>query len=255
MMIYGIQTAMVALGYGLRWQSDVVLIAIYCAVASAVFALFFQPAGDRDDLDVGPERQPATSFSTWILDRPTLAWLPVHTLAIAVSAFLLLSVGLPQAIPVDAGVLATGLLLMLLLGMAVLPPWLPWLVRAGLYFGSTFILYAVEVGTPSSAGSWFHPMNLFLVGIAALVIVVMRLHAVRQFQTTPLDSLMVLLGLVLPFLPEIHVGEINLSVLTARLIVLFFSFELLLQAYSDRMRAAGILTIGLLGGLGVRALW
>jgi UDP-GlcNAc:undecaprenyl-phosphate GlcNAc-1-phosphate transferase len=97
-------------------------------------------------------------------------------------------------------------------------------------------------------------MNLFLIGIAVLVIVVMRLHAVRQFQTTPLDSLMVLLGLALPFLPEIQVGEINLSILTARLIVLFFSFELLLQAYSDRMRTAGIFTMCLLGGLGVRAL-
>ena len=166
-----------------------------------------------------------------------------------------MSIGLPHTIPFDSGVVATVLLGMLMLGMAVERRWLPWLVRAGLYFGSTFILYALEVATPSAQGSWFHPVNLYLVGIAALVIVVMRLHAVRQFQTTPLDSLMVLLGVGLPFLPEMHVGEINLSVLTARLIVLFFSFELLLQAYSDRMGAAIVVTMCLLGGLGVRALW
>jgi UDP-GlcNAc:undecaprenyl-phosphate GlcNAc-1-phosphate transferase len=178
----------------------------------------------------------------------------VQVLAIAVSGFLLISVGLPQRIPFDAGVVAASLGVMLMLSVSVEHRWLPWIVRAGLYFGSTFLLYAIEVGTPSVPGSWFRPMNLFLIGIAALVIVVMRLHAVRQFQTTPLDSLMVLLGLALPFLPEIQVGEINLSILTARLIVLFFSFELLLQAYSDRMRTAGIFTMCLLGGLGVRAL-
>jgi UDP-GlcNAc:undecaprenyl-phosphate/decaprenyl-phosphate GlcNAc-1-phosphate transferase len=255
MMIYGIQTAMVALGYGLRWQSDWLLIAVYSAVAAGVLALFFQPAGGRADLAVRQERQPATQLSSWLLHRPTLAWLPVQILAIAVSGFLLMSIGLPHTIPFDAGLVAAVLLVMLLLGMAMRRRWLPWLVRAGLYFGSTFILYALEVATPSAPGSWFQPVNLFLVGIAALVIVVMRLHAVRQFQTTPLDSLMVLLGLVLPFLPEIHIGEINLSVLTARLIVLFFSFELLLQAYSDRMGAASVVAIGLLGGLGIRALW
>jgi UDP-GlcNAc:undecaprenyl-phosphate GlcNAc-1-phosphate transferase len=255
MMIYGIQTAMVALGYSLRWQADRLLIAVYCAVATGVLVLFFQPASRRENPAVRPERQPATPLSSWFLQRPTLAWLPVQILAIAVSGFLLMSIGLPRTIPSDAGLVAAGLLGLLLLGMAIRHQSLPWLVRAGLYFGSTFILYALEVTAPSTPGSWFHPVNLFLVGIAALVIVVMRLHAVRQFQTTPLDSLMVLLGFVLPFLPEMHVGEINLSVLTARLIVLFFSFELLLQAYSDRMGAAGTVTACLLAGLGLRALW
>lgn len=254
-MIYGIQTAMVALGYGLRWQPDWMLIAVYLAVAASVLALFFQPARGSADLTLRPEPQPSRPLSSGFLHSPTLAWLPVQVLAIAVSGFLLMSVGLPHRIPFDAGVVAASLGVMLLLSVSLQHRWLPWVVRAGLYLGSTFLLYAVEVGTPSVPGSWFRPMNLLLIGIAALVIVVMRLHAVRQFQTTPLDSLMVLLGLVLPFLPEIQVGEINLSVLTARLIVLFFSFELLLQAYSDRMRTAGIFTMCLLGGLGVRALW
>ena len=254
-VIYGIQTAMVALGYGLRWQPDWMLIAVYLAVAAGVLALFFQPAGSRGDLALRQERHAATPLSSCCLQSPTMAWLPVQVLAIAVSGFLLMSVGLPHRIPLDAGVVAAILGVMLVLAVAVRHRWLPWIVRAGLYFGSTFLLYAGEVGTPSGPGSWFRPMNLFLIGIAALVIVVMRLHAVRQFQTTPLDSLMVLLGLLLPFLPEIQVGEINLSVLTARLIVMFFSFELLLQAYSDRMRTAGVFTMCLLGGLGVRALW
>ena len=254
-MIYAIQTTMVALGYALRWQSDLILIAVYTAVAVSVLALFFQPARGDGDLVTRPERQPATQLSSWLLHHPTLAWLPVQILAVAVSGFLLISVGHPRAIPFDAGVIATVLFAILLIGMVLQLQWLPWLVRTGLYFGCTFILYAVEVGTPSASSSWLHPLNLFLGGVAVLVIVVMRLNTVRQFQTTPLDSLMVLLGLVLPFLPEMHVGDVNLSLLTARLVVLLFSFELLLQAYSDHVRSAGVLTMCLLGGIGVRALW
>jgi UDP-GlcNAc:undecaprenyl-phosphate GlcNAc-1-phosphate transferase len=191
----------------------------------------------------------------WSMHHPRLAQLPVQILAVAVPGFLLLSVALPSRIPLDAGLVAAGLLIVLAVGDKLWPRMTPFLVRAGLYVGATFILYFGEVGNSAATYPWLRPVNLFLIGIAALVVLVMRVSPARSFEITPLDSLMVLLAMLLPFLPDMQVGDINLSILTAKLIVLFFSFELLLHAYADRMRQAGLLTLWLLGGLALRAWW
>ena len=45
----------------------------------------------------------------------------------------------------------------------------------------------------------------------------------------------------------------TLSILAAKLIVLYFSFELLLHTFADRMKQFGLVSLGILLGLGVRA--
>jgi len=255
MMIYGLQIAMVALAYALRWQPDWVLILVYSVIAAGVLTLFLRPVVPADQPEHGTGGRPDSGRIPWSALHPKLAQLPIQILAIAVPCFLILSIALPRRIPSDAGLVAGGLLVVLAVGDKLWPRVTPILVRTGLYVGSTFILYFGEVGSLSATYPWLRPVNLFLVGVAALVVLVMRLSAVRSFEATPLDSLMILLAMTLPFLPAMEVGDINLSLLTAKLIVLFFSFELLLHAYGERMRQAGLLASWLLGGLAVRAWW
>jgi UDP-GlcNAc:undecaprenyl-phosphate GlcNAc-1-phosphate transferase len=45
----------------------------------------------------------------------------------------------------------------------------------------------------------------------------------------------------------------TLSMLAAKLIVLYFSFELLLHRFSDRVKQWGLVSLWVLFGLGVRA--
>jgi UDP-GlcNAc:undecaprenyl-phosphate GlcNAc-1-phosphate transferase len=65
----------------------------------------------------------------------------------------------------------------------------------------------------------------------------------------------VLLALMLPFLPDLTIGSVHVSLLTAKLIVLFFAFELLLQMSSAVIARLGWLTAWMLTGLVVRAWW
>jgi len=252
-VIYAMQSGLVALAYATRWQPDWLLLLVYGAVVCGVLSIYFSPlrrwVGRREERDrTGKELRTRLSVS------PRLAHLPIQILAMAVPAFLILSVGLPERIPPDAGMVAMSLLIVLTAGH-----WWPTLssffVRIGLYVGSTFVLYFGEVGGVAGTNVWLKPVNLFLIGIAVLVVLVMRFNSARTFQMTPLDSLMVLLAMVMPFLPDMQVGDVNISVLTAKLIVLFFSFELLLHAYADRMGYAKILAFWLLGGVAIRACW
>ena len=255
MLIYLGQAAMVALGYLLRWQSDWVLVTIYLVVAGCIVSLFVRSTTHETGISVAQEVWHSGKKIGWIERHPGLAYLPTHLLALAVTGFLLASVVLPHTVPSDAGVMAAGLFLVIAIGMRCFPRMTPVLVRAGLYVGSTFLLYFGEFGNLPGTSPWMRPDNLFLIGLAGLVVLVLRLSLVRQFETTPLDSLMVLLAMLVPFLPELHVGNINLSVLSAKLMVLFFAFELVLHAYGERVALAGLVALWLLGGLVVHVWW
>jgi len=50
-------------------------------------------------------------------------------------------------------------------------------------------------------------------------------------------------------------GEVPVSLLAAKLIVLFFSFELLLHIYSSAATRLGWVSVWMLGGLVLRAWW
>jgi len=254
-LIYAGQSAMVGLGYGLRWEADGVLATIYFVIASGVLFLFLRPSQGQQRTTEIDVVHSAGWLVEWLDEHPRMAQVPIQLLATAVTAFLLISVLLPREVSPDAGIVAAGLLLAVLAGLVLLPRLTPFWVRVGLYVGSTFILYFGEVGTSGLAHWWMRPVDLFLIGVAALVMLIMRLGASGRFETTPLDSLMILLALVLPFLPELQIGEINVSVLTAKLIVLFFAFELLLHVYAHRVAQVAVVAIWLLGGLAIRAWW
>jgi UDP-GlcNAc:undecaprenyl-phosphate/decaprenyl-phosphate GlcNAc-1-phosphate transferase len=254
-LIYLVQVGLIVLAYVLRWQPDWLLAVLYLAIAGTVLSLFLMsgpswiPRGSQRD----------APFPKWVAFRSTLQpWVAVRSrqwLAVAVVGLLFLIIFLPGSVPSDVGVGAAGLLVVMGGGFLLFPRSLPYLVRAGLYVGSTGILYFAELQGVAEGASWLQPVNIYFAVLAILVMVSIRVKTVHRFETTPLDSLMVFLAVLVPFLPELRVGTMNVSVLTAKLIVLFFSFELLLHADSDRLWRSGVLAAWLLVGLTLHAWW
>lgn len=147
---------------------------------------------------------------------------------------------------------AALLFAVMLIGLWVSPPRISSLVvRGGLYVGSTFVMYLSE--QPAASTDIFSPIHIFFVGLAFLVALTIRFNSEHRFQTTPLDYLMVFLAVMVPALPEMQIGDIHLSFLTAKLIVLFFSFELLLHVFAQRLTQLGLVALWLLCGIAIRA--
>lgn len=123
-------------------------------------------------------------------------------------------------------------------------------MRGGLYVGSTFIMYLSE--QPAESTALVSPLHIFFLLLALLVALTIRFNSVHRFQTTPLDYLMLFLAIMVPALPEMYVGEVHLGFLAAKLIVLFFSFELLLHAFPRRLTQLGLVALWLLFGVAIR---
>lgn len=251
-VIYGIQAVMVGLAYLLRWQSDALICTMYAAFAMAMFALFVATERRRTPLSV--------SSSGRVLSDTKLAraglWLSEMAprfLAVVVPIFLIANVFLPGHVPTDVGVAAIGLFVVVMTGPWFMPQYRSHFVRGGLYVGSAFLMYMGEQSGMSDIWPIYVTHNTLLALIALLVLLCMRFSRGNRFQTTPLDYLMVFFALIVPLLPEMRADMPTLSILAAKLIVLYFSFELLLHTFTDRVKQLGLVSLWILLGLGVRA--
>lgn len=254
MVIYGLQALLISLAYLLRWQTDIEVLVIYAFFACAIFSIFalhterlFLPRRHADFLPF--PKAGARAESRWFMT------LPIHALGFAVAAFLLGSVFLPSHVPIDMGSVALLLFLLLPIGIWLFPSGAPWFIRGGLYVGSTFVLYLSDQGVSATQGSIHAPLNVFFLCLAILIMLTIRFGSEHRFQTTPLDYLIIFLAFAIPFLPEIRVEEINISLLTAKLIVMFFAFELLMHTFAERLKPFGFVSLWVLLGLGFRAWW
>ena len=251
-VIYGIQAVMVGLAYLLRWQSDVLIFTMYGAFAAAMFALFVATERRRVPLSV--------SSSGRVLSDTKLAraglWLSdmaPRFLAVVVPLFLVANVFLPGRVPMDVGYAALSLFAVVLVGLWLFPEYRSHFVRGGLYVGSAFLMYMGEQSGMSDIWPIYVTHNTLLALIALLVLLSMRFGRGNRFQTTPLDYLMVFFALIVPLLPEMRADMPTLSILAAKLIVLYFSFELLLHTFAERMRQFGLVSLWILLGLGIKA--
>ncbi|MBX3326144.1 MAG: hypothetical protein KF682_09630, partial [Nitrospira sp.] len=250
-----IQAGMLGVAYLLRWQSDTLIVPLYLTLVFLVLMLFI--AAGRGLLPS------PTSGAGYVLSNATIArfvngpWLtdlPIQFLAVTVPLFLIALVFLPSTVPNDVGYVSIGLFAVVLIGLSYSSQVAPYFVRGGLYVGTTFLLYVCEgsrVGTVSAVAM---AHNVFFIIAAIMVLLSLRFNQESRFQTTPLDYLMVFMAVTLPLLPEVSADASHLGVFAAKLVVLFFSFELLLHAFSTRVRQLGLVSLWILFGLGIRIL-
>ena len=253
--IYLIQASMLGVAYVLRWESDALILPLYLLLAITVLMLFI--AAGRGLLPTPSSRDGrfvSNITVTRFMKERWLTDLPIQFLAVAVPLFLIALVFLPSHVPNDVGYLSIALFGIVLLGLVFSAKVAPYFVRGGLYVGTTFLLYVSEGTRASAVTVMTMAHNAFFLLVAIMVLLSLRFNEENRFQTTPLDYLMVFLAVTFPLLPEVNAGIAHLGIFAAKLIVLFFSFELLLHAFSSRVRQLGLVSLWILFGLGIRIL-
>src|SRR5262245_155650 len=250
--IYMTQGLSVCLAYLLRWQTDGVVLLAYLVFAGIVLSLFVL-APRLQSISTDATAPPQTGFERNLTEAWMHGW-PLQALKWLVPVYLAVCVFIPREIPNEAALIGIGLLAAVV-GTLLAAKGSTLAIRIGLYIGITFIMYYSEVVPRFVTHGGLTPLNAGFVFLGLLVILTIRLTDNERFQTTPLDYLIVSLALVLPFLPDLVVDGIDVGALSAKLIILFFAFELLLQVSRRIVAGLGWLTAWMLAGLVVRAWW
>lgn len=254
-VIYMIQAGMLGLTYVLRWQSDLLILPLYLMIAGSVLMLFIAAGrGLLPNFTSQSGHFLSNVAVTRLMNGPWLTALPMQFLAVTVPCFLVVLVFVPSNVPTDVGYLSIVLFGIVLFGLSCSPRVAPYFVRGGLYVGTTFLLYVYDASRASTLSTVTMAHNAFFVVVAVMVVLSLRFNQENRFQTTPLDYLMVFLAVTFPLLPEVSADLSHLGGLAAKLMVLFFSFELLLHAFSTRVRQLGLISLWILFGLGIRIL-
>lgn len=254
-VIYMIQAGMLGLTYALRWQSDLLILPLYLMIAGSVLMLFIAAGrGLLPNFTSQSGHFLSNAAVTRLMNGPWLTALPMQFLAVTVPCFLVVLVFVPSNVPTDVGYLSIVLFGIVLFGLSCSHRVAPYFVRGGLYVGTTFLLYVYDASRASTLSTVTMAHNAFFVVVAVMVVLSLRFNQENRFQTTPLDYLMVFLAVTFPLLPEVSADLSHLGGLAAKLMVLFFSFELLLHAFSTRVRQLGLISLWILFGLGIRIL-
>jgi UDP-GlcNAc:undecaprenyl-phosphate/decaprenyl-phosphate GlcNAc-1-phosphate transferase len=254
-VIYLVHAVMVSSAYLLRWQSDALLAAVYLVFASAIFSLYlYRRTAPGDLADAGPSLVEQPHQERRSSGRRVLGEWSVSLLSLAVPVYLIGSIAVPREIPSEAGLIA-GALATCVFGSLLLRRATPWAVRSALYIGSTCLMYYGEVFPRTMTADVQVSLNVGIAILAVLVVVAICQAGEERFQTTPLDYLIVLMAGVMPFLPEMTINSVPLGILTAKLLVLFFAFELLLHLRASSVTRLGLVSLTVLSGVMLRACW
>ena len=250
-LIYVIQAGMISLAYLLHWEDDRISLAMYGLIAGIVLSLFFLAKRYKS-----PTHWPSVLRSRlglitgYHLSVVNLFQIPLKALGLLVPAFLLLSVFLPVGLPQDFGFLALGGFCILFTAHLVFRHHSPFITRVGLYIGTSFSVYLMERVANSTNWPLSTALILFYIVLAGLVLLTIRFQQENQFHVTPLDYLIIFLALVVPNLPEFGLSQLHLGYFSAKIIVLFFSFELLLTLYPQSLSRLRLVSLWLFLGLG-----
>ena len=250
-VIYLLHGLMVSCAYFLRWQSDVMLLGIYLVFAGGVLLLFVSRHAPIELLDRFLSSWWRVVVATSTRPQGIREW-PLDALYLAVPMYLGWMITIPREIPSEGGIIA-GCLMVAVIGSWFMREAMPWAVRVALYVGSMCVLYYGEVFPRETVTNVLTSMNIAIGVLAILVILSVRLGGEQRFQTTPLDFLVALLAVAMPFLPEIVIGHVPVGPLMAKSAVLFFAFELLLYSRSSAVTRLGAVSVIILIGIIWRA--
>ncbi|MFH2067472.1 MAG: MraY family glycosyltransferase [Pseudomonadota bacterium] len=178
------------------------------------------------------------------------------TVKVGLPILLIFTCFLPAAIPSYFSII--GIVMAILLSSAALyqNKWLGGMIRLSLFMTIPLLVYLGEKNTVS----WLNEnmeftYNLSFGMIAVFVILTLKFTRRKEgFKSTPTDFIILFVALVLPNLPDIQIRSYHLGMLTTRIIVFFFSLEVLIGELRKKYTTLAFLTVIVLLILSFRGL-
>jgi UDP-GlcNAc:undecaprenyl-phosphate GlcNAc-1-phosphate transferase len=231
-VIYGVQALLFLAAWFMRYESDVVILVLYAAFATvALGALVVAERRGWKVRRAVPARpgvlSPLARAIVWLRAPQRL---PAWSFAVAASGGLLYALAvafLARDVPADVAWLAAGLAVPLAATIAWRDPpaLVSWLQQAAVYVAIVALVY-LDARSPVVAPASAMLLGGYFAVLAGCIVVAFRTDAVRRFQLTPLDLLVIFVALALPTLPGAVLATRPLGLSALILLVLFYAAEL-----------------------------
>lgn len=253
--IYILQGLFVGSALFLRYESDLVLAGIYLAACIAV-VLFIRVVRYVRLESLQPASGYRLSRMLQIVRRHVIFQEgPLVFLMLALPTILLGGALSVSNVPKDFGVFAA--IAFMLLAIRLILGNKTWflLLRLLIFVSIAFVTYLFEMWPPSVPDGLYSAIEIVYFGLLAVaVVLVVRYRLESTFKITPMDFLVILAMLSIGVIPEDIRESYHLVPVIVKLVLLFYSAELVLKTMKSRWSPLPLSSLAALGVLALRGL-
>jgi len=229
-IIYALQAFLVTSTFVFRFYSEWFLLTAYIIFSGVIISVFF--VSQRTGWQVERRNLVDTVIKGRLKifkDKNILIKVSFRIIQAGVPLLLLFSCFLPRSVPVNVSLSSMGLLGIYLVVWRIKKEWLNTVIGMSLYLFIPFVIYMSEKDTVA----WMNdklalPYNLSFGLFAFLVILTLKFTRRRKgFEINTMHFLVLFIALVVPNLPDEWIQSHHMGLVAAKVIVLFFSYEIL----------------------------
>lgn len=256
--IYMTQAVMIVSAILFRYYTDWVLITSYTVFSALIIGAF--AVADRTGYQFKryPLMEPVKGGLRRIRDNNWIVRISFSISKMIILPLLMLSCLLPAHIPGYASAIAVCLSLFMLAVLMFVKEQMGFCLRVVLYLTVPLVLYLIEEGRAAWVSARTFVLYQFSFGIIAFFIILTLKYSRRTkgFQMTTMDFLVVFIAVVVPNLPDQSIQSLHLGLLAVEIIVLLFSYEVLIKELRGKFGAltsstlTALILIGIRGGTG-----
>lgn len=243
-IIYSIQAFLVVCAVLLYYETDILIMSVYLVVSAILFALltFAEKIGWKIE-----RNKPAIIFK--LLGKyDSLLKISSNVLEIGVILFILGCAFFSTTVPTDIGV-ASLLLIGLLVFVPLLKQYGTFTYRLVMFVAIGFCVYLISIHPPEWLLEQEFISYIYYIAMSMAVFITARLMLRDNFQITPLDYLVIIMALVFGAFQETSFVSPGIMWIAIKMIVLFYSCELVIQNLGRkqyRLTAATVIALSLI---------
>ncbi len=248
-IIYLLQSALIAAAYFMLYESDALLLLIYLTISVIVLGFFHYARVLKWKIHDN-EISKFSLLKSLIHNLRKNGWLttvPTFILKVLVPALLVTSAMFAVDVQVDMAVLAVLLLIMMFSSLMINADGIGGIEKAVIYIVSVMAVYLLPVN--QSGLDNYNLFNMLFLILAMAFALRVRFSNERTFQVTTLDYLVIILVIIVPNLPEVHLEDSVFGEMAIRLVILFYASEAVIGL--QQVSKWNLMRIGTLGALSI----
>jgi UDP-GlcNAc:undecaprenyl-phosphate GlcNAc-1-phosphate transferase len=253
--IYVLQAFLVTSAFVFRSRSEWFLLILYLVFSGVIISGFF--IADTTGWKLKRFHFSVLKGRLKVLkEKNILIKVSFRIIEVGVPSLLVITCFLPSSVPRYFAFFSIGFLGLICIVLLFNKQWLDMALRFALYLTIPFVIYLSE----TDLAVWVshklvQPYNLSFVFLIVFVVLTLKFtRRTKGFKTSPMDFLILFIALVVPNLPDERIQSYHMGLVAAKIIVLFFSYEVLIGELREDLKRLMLATIPAVVIMAVRGL-
>jgi UDP-GlcNAc:undecaprenyl-phosphate GlcNAc-1-phosphate transferase len=246
LIMYVIQTILLLSAVFFRFYEDRLLLAGYCGFSVLVLAAFsYYLKREQKVSRPGFIDEQVTGRLRRLKDEGVIIWPTFRFFEMGIPVLLLITSLVAKNVPVYISICCLLLAGLLLLTWRYRRKNLKRILQGVLYLLIPFAVYFSDAVLTDSPTSSLTRLYNGAFGVFAVLIIVISKFSRREngFKSSPMDFLIIIVAIVVPNFPDHKIQEYQVGILAAKIIMLYFSFEVLLAELRVECRWVALATV------------